>query len=72
MAGETRATTLTSAVAAGRGRGRDAGINIPAWMANGDGPRAAQTAAGVDAEAAVGASVRETDCCRGWNSYNSS
>ena len=31
-----------------------------------------EVAAGVDAEAAVGASVRETDCCRGWNSYNSS
>ena len=36
-----------------------------------DGPQAAQ-AAGADAEAAVGASVRETDCGRGQDSYNSS
>ena len=51
VAEERRATTLTSAVAAGRGRGRGAGINIPAWMANGgDGPRAAQAAKGAEAE----------------------
>ena len=44
-AGETRATTLTSAVAAGRGRGRGANISISVRMASGDeGPQAAQAA----------------------------
>ena len=58
-AGETRATTLASAVAAGRGRGRGAGISIASWMASGgNGPQAAQ-AAGADAEAAVGAATRD-------------
>ena len=38
-AGETGAAALASAVAAGRGRGRGTSINIPAWMANDDGPR---------------------------------
>ena len=60
-AGETRAITLASAVAAGRGRGRGANINLPAWMANDDGPRAAQAAAGADAEAAVGAVTGESE-----------
>ena len=58
-AGETRAITLASAVAVGRGRGRGANINLPAWMANDDGPRAAQAAAEADAEAAVGAVTGE-------------
>ena len=58
-AGETRAITLASAVAVGRGRGRGANINLPAWMANDDGPRAAQAAAGADAEAAVGTTTGE-------------
>ena len=44
-------------MAAGRGRGRGAGINIPAWMASGDGPWAAQAAKGADAEAESGAAT---------------
>ena len=55
---ETRATTLSGAVAAGRGRGRGANI-IAAWMANGGGPRAAQAAAGADAHAESGAATGE-------------
>ena len=34
-------------------------ISLPAWMANDDGPRAAQAAAGADAEAAVGTTTGE-------------
>ena len=56
---ETRATTLTSAVAAGRGRGRGANIIAAGMAKGGHGPRAAQAAAGSDAEAAVGAATGE-------------
>ena len=60
-AGETRAAALASAEAAGRGHGRGTSINIPAWMANDDWPRAAQAAAGAEAEAALGAATREAE-----------
>ena len=60
-AGETRVIALASAVAVGRGRGRGANINLPAWMANDDGPRAAQAVTGADAEAAVGALTGESE-----------
>ena len=54
------------------GSRQGANISISARMANGDdGPQAAQ-AAGTDAEAAAGASVREAAVGRGQNSYNSS
>ena len=53
-----------SAAAAGRGRGRGANI-IAAGMANGDdGPRAAQTAAGADAQAESGAATGEAEVAR--------